>query len=288
MDISVIIPTHNRAQLLPRALNSVLSQSLTPREILVIDDGSTDDTEHLLGNDYPQVRHLRQQNRGVSRARNAGIAATRGEWLAFLDSDDEWLPRKLERQREALACAPQYRICHTDEIWIRRGRRVNPMKKHAKHGGEIYQHCLPRCVISPSSVMIHRSLFAQLGDFDEDLPSCEDYDLWLRICSLHRVLYIPQAQLVKYGGHGDQLSRRYWGMDRFRIHALEKMLDADRLSPIYRMATLRMLLQKLEIVRNGARRRDNDTLVRSMEEKRQHHQPMLRLLEASLLQESVP
>lgn len=195
--------------------------------------------------------------------------------MAFLDSDDEWLPRKLERQCAALARAPQYRICHTDEIWIRRGRRVNPRRKHAKPGGEIFLHCLPHCVISPSSVVIHRSLIEQTGGFDEHLPACEDYDLWLRICALHSVLYIPEAQLVKYGGHEDQLSRRYWGMDRFRIRALEKLLDTDSLTLKYRVATLHMLLQKIEILCNGARKRGNDGLVRGMEKRRRYYHSLL-------------
>lgn len=287
MDISVIIPAYNRAQLLPRALNSVLAQTFIPREIIVVDDGSTDNTKAVVENGYAKARYLRFEHQGVSQARNAGIAVSRSEWLAFLDSDDEWLPRKLERQCEALKRAPQYRLCHTDEIWVRSGWRVNPMKKHAKFGGEIFLHCLPRCVISPSSVVIHRSLFERLGGFDASLPACEDYDLWLRICALHPVLYLSEAQLVKYGGHEDQLSRRYWGMDRFRIRALEKLLDVDSLSPTYRMAALRMLLHKLEIVCNGARKRGNDTLMKSMEKRKRYYRLLLQRLGAQLLTESV-
>ena len=281
MDISVIIPTHNRAQLLQRALNSVLAQSIAPLEIIVIDDGSTDETERMMKASFPQVLYRRQPNMGVSRARNVGVETARGQWLAFLDSDDEWLPRKLEQQCQALARSAQYRICHTDEIWIRRGRRVNPMKKHAKRGGRIFLHCLPRCVISPSSVVIHRSLFEQLGVFDETLPACEDYDLWLRICAVHPVLYVPEVLLVKYGGHEDQLSRRHWGMDRFRIYALEKILSTQSLSPSYRIAALRMLLEKLEIVFNGASKRGNEVLMRSSEKKRERYRGMLEQVEAT-------
>jgi GT2 family glycosyltransferase len=151
------------------------------------------------------------------------------EWIAFLDSDDEWLPHKLERQCEALERHPQYRFCHTDEIWIRRGRRVNPMKKHAKHRGYIFDQCLPLCVISPSSALIHRDLFDRYGTFDPELPVCEDYDLWLRICAREPVLYVDEALLLKFGGHEDQLSQAYWGMDRFRIRALENLIRSGAL-----------------------------------------------------------
>ncbi len=101
------------------------------------------------------------------------------------------------------------RVCHTDEIWIRNGRRVNARKKHGKKGGWIFQHCLPLCAMSPSSIMIHRDVFTALGGFDERLPACEDYDLWLRITARYPVLFTRQPLIEKYGGHDDQLSRKY-------------------------------------------------------------------------------
>ena len=253
--VSVIIPTHDRAAVLGRAIESVLAQTLPPREIIVVDDGSTDGTEALLRSAFPQVRCLRQENRGVSAARNAGIAAATGEWLAFLDSDDEWLPGKLAAQREALERNPDCRLCHAEEIWIRNGRRVNAMRKHEKSGGNIYRRCLPLCVISPSAVIIHRDLFRDYGGFDETLPACEDYDLWLRICAREPVAFVEQPQIVKYGGHADQLSRRHWGMDRFRVRALEKILEADVLGPEDELATRQILVKKCRILAQGARKR---------------------------------
>ncbi len=255
MDISVIIPTHNRAHLLERALRSVLAQTSAPREVLVVDDGSEDHTRELVSESFPDCRYLSQPNRGVSSARNRGIAAATGEWLAFLDSDDEWLPGKLAAQREALQQAPGHRICHTDEIWIRNGRRVNPMKKHTKSGGEIFLQCLPLCVISPSSVLIHRSIFDEVGTFDETLPACEDYDLWLRICARHPVAFVSEPQIIKYGGHADQLSRRHWGMDRFRVRALQGILAWEGLPNEYRRAAEKTLRRKAEILAQGARKR---------------------------------
>ncbi len=253
--VSVIIPSHNRAEVLPRAVASVLAQTLAPLEVIVVDDGSDDGTAALMARRFPGVRCLVQQNRGVSAARNAGIAAARGEWLAFLDSDDEWLPGKLAAQRAALEEHAGCRLCHTEEIWIRNGKRVNAMKKHAKRGGRIYRHCLPLCVISPSSVVIHRSLFRDHGGFDESLPACEDYDLWLRLCAREAVAFVETPQIVKYGGHADQLSRRHWGMDRFRVRALLKMLDSGLLDAGDEAATRAMLVEKCRILAQGAEKR---------------------------------
>ena len=256
-NVSVIIPTHDRAAVLGRAIESVLAQSLKPLEVIVVDDGSSDDTAALVGQRYPRVRFLRQQNRGVSAARNAGIELARGEWLAFLDSDDEWLPGKLAAQRDALAASGD-RLCHTEEIWVRNGKRVNAMRKHEKSGGRIYRRCLPLCVISPSSVVIHREVFAARGLFDEALPACEDYDLWLRICAHEPVTFVAAPQIIKYGGHADQLSRRHWGMDRFRVVALEKMITSGQLGDDDESATRQMLVEKCRILAQGARKRGAD------------------------------
>lgn len=272
--ISVIIPVYNRAILLQRALKSVVSQTHPAAEIIVVDDGSDDNCRETCAQ-FPEVRYLYQDNSGVSAARNRGITAAKNPWLAFLDSDDEWLPEKLATQCRAIANQPGMRICHTDEIWIRNGRRVNPMKKHRKYGGYIYQKCLPLCAMSPSSVLIHNSIFEELGNFDEDLPACEDYDLWLRICSQHPVLFVDQSLLKKYGGHSDQLSQKYWGMDRFRVYALEKMINNDqhsnRLSAEDRTATLETLLSKLAILANGAEKRGKKNEARRYRQKRDHY-----------------
>jgi glycosyltransferase involved in cell wall biosynthesis len=241
----------------------------------VVDDGSTDDTEGLICRQFPDVRYLQQENRGVAAARNRGIREAKGEWLAFLDSDDEWLPDKLERQLDALRDEPEFLLCHTNETWIRRGNRVNPMKKHTKSGGYIFRKCLPLCVISPSSVLIHGGLFERVGLFDESLPACEDYDLWLRITSILPVLYLEQPLIMKYGGHADQLSRRHWGMDRFRIRALEKVIDSETLADEDRRAAVRMLLEKIDIYLVGARKRGKKNDTEGYERKRDHYASLL-------------
>lgn len=252
--ISVIIPSYNRAGLLPRALDSVLAQSHPVAEIIVVDDGSTDHTAQLLAGRYARVEYVRQPNRGVSAARNAGLARARHEWLCLLDSDDSWRPDKLEKQVQALRQNPAFRLCHTDETWYRRGKLLQQRRKHAKRGGDLFQHCLPLCAISPSSVMIHKGVFEDVGGFDESLPACEDYDMWLRICQKYPVLLVAEALTNKYGGHDDQLSRKHWGMDRFRILALEKIIATGGLGAADRGAAIRMLTAKIRIFLQGARK----------------------------------
>ncbi len=253
--LSVVIPTQNRRWSIARALDSVRAQTRMANEVIVVDDGSTDDTARFVEEAYPEVRLLRQENRGVSAARNAGIGAAQGELIAFLDSDDEWRKTKLERQLQAMESSPGSLLCHTDEIWIRNGRRVNPMKKHRKYGGRIFDKALPLCVISPSSVLVDRRLFDAVGLFDESFPACEDYDLWLRVCARVPVLFVDEPLIVKHGGHGDQLSRRHWGMDRFRIRALRKILAQEDLPDDYRLAAEAMLARKNEIFMRGAAKR---------------------------------
>lgn len=254
MRVSVVIPTYNRASLVERAVASVCAQTLPALEILVVDDGSTDGTAERLADRFPAVEVLRQRNRGVSAARNLGISCGTGEWIALLDSDDEWLPEKLERQCAALAAAPEHKIVHCDEIWIRGGRRVNPRVKHRKSGGWIFERCLPLCAISPSAVLLQRRLLVEHGGFDEALPACEDYDLWLRLSARERVLYVDEPLVVKHGGRDDQLSRTVWGLDRFRIRALDRALRNPVLTERQRDAVRSELASKLEIFVAGARK----------------------------------
>jgi len=233
----------------------VYSQTSLPAEIVVIDDGSTDGTEAMLRREFPLVNYYYQKNLGVSAARNLGIQQATGDWLAFLDSDDEWLPEKLATQKAALATHPEHKICHTEENWIRNGTQVDVPKKYAKTGGWIFSRCLPLCAVSPSTVLIHRSVLTDIGLFDVRLPACEDYDLWLRIAANYPILLVEQPQINKHGGHEDQLSCAFWGMDRFRISALQKIIDAGQLSEQNRQAAVNMLLKKAGIYLNGVTKR---------------------------------
>lgn len=268
--ITVIIPSYNRAATLPRALQSVFNQTHPANQVIVVDDGSTDATAAMVKQQFPQTRYIYQPNRGVSAARNKGIQvalqtdsqrANNKNWIALLDSDDEWLPEKLEQQLSAWQRQPQNRLIHCDEIWIRNGRRVNAKHKHRKYGGHIFHHCLPLCAISPSAVLLQYSLLTETGLFDESLPACEDYDLWLRICHRESILFVDQPLLNKYGGHTDQLSQQHWGMDRFRVQALQHCIDHEALSTTQRHAAIAMLQRKLDILIAGARKRKKTSAV---------------------------
>jgi len=262
MQISVVIPTHNRWPLVARAIESVIEQTRTADQILVVDDGSTDGTSgNLLQRFGRHISVLVQANQGVSSARNAAINQADGDWVALLDSDDEWLPQKLEKQLGAVAGSDDAVLVHSDEIWIRNGVRVNAAKKHKKRGGFIYEHCLPLCCISPSAALISRGVLQELGGFDESLPACEDYDLWLRLCAIYPVVYVDEPLLKKYGGHQDQLSGKYWGMDRFRLTALEKILGSTNLNVPQRQLTIETLLRKARILRKGAVKHNNTCMI---------------------------
>jgi glycosyltransferase involved in cell wall biosynthesis len=280
MHISVIIPVHNRCDLLlSRSLPSVLRQSRPPTEIIVVDDGSTDDlcetiTRHA-GFRCKKTDHgryavdfgpcsglvIRQENQGVSAARNTGIRAASGDWVALLDSDDEWDSEKLKTQATAIAdptVNPEaLRVCHTDEHWLRNGKPIRQQKHHARTGGWIFEACLASCCMSPSSILIQQSVFDEVGFFDESLPVCEDYDLWLRIAARMPVLCLNTPLLTKYGGHADQLSTRTPIMDRYRIYALEKLALDQSIDSNARQQARNELLRRTELLLAGARKRNN-------------------------------
>jgi len=253
--VSVIIPTYNRRSVLGRAIRSVLSQTFTDFELIVVDDGSQDFTLELLSEFDGKLTAVFQENQGVSSARNLGIRHSRGELLAFLDSDDEWAPEKLARQTTLFDSASPLFVCHTDEIWLNEGKRVPQKSYHAKQGGRFFERALERCLISPSSVMISRSLLDRVGQFDEELTAAEDYDLWLRITAFHEVLFVPEPLVVKHGGSENQLSQTVLVIDRFRIRAIQKILGFPELREDYRVAAVRELIRKCEIVASGCAKR---------------------------------
>jgi glycosyltransferase involved in cell wall biosynthesis len=261
MQISVVIPSFNRKHTLARALLSIVDQTSAVDEIIVVDDGSTDGSSRFIEQQFPQVKLIQQQNQGVSAARNRGIEAARHDWIALLDSDDSWFAHKIFAIRDAHRIHPEFILYHSDEIWIRNGKRVNPMNKHQKSGGWVFEQCLPLCVISPSAVVIQKSVLQSLGMFDEKLPACEDYDLWLRLCHLHPVHYIDQALVTKFGGHEDQLSRQFAVMDQFRIRSLNRLLQRETLTSEAYYSARKMLLSKLEILLNGAVKHKNQKLI---------------------------
>lgn len=258
--ISVIIPTFNRAVKTARAISSVLYQRFTDYEIIVVDDGSTDKTEQVLHQFKNRIRYVAHKtNKGVSAARNTGITISKSPLIALLDSDDYWLPDKLAVQKAFFDGNPKALICQTEETWIRNGKRANPGKRHLKPTGDVFEPSLSLCLVSPSAVMLRRELFEEVGVFDEKLPACEDYDLWLRIACRHPVFLIPQSLVIKEGGHSDQLSARYKGMDRFRIKSMVKLLQESPLSKYQKKATLKELSRKCRIYGTGCLKRGKKT-----------------------------
>ena len=255
MKISVIIPTYNRKKTLARAIQSVINQSLSPFEILIIDDGSNDGTEEWVKDNFQNIKYIYQNNHGVSSARNIGIENAYGDWVAFLDSDDEWLPNKLYEQVKAIDSNPEIKFFHTNEIWIRNGIRVNQMKKHKKYGGYIFEKCLDICRISPSSALIQKEVLDNIGIFDESLRVCEDYDLWLRITSKYPVVFLDVPLIYKYGGHADQLSKVNDGIESYRIQSLEKIIKSGLLSDEQKVMAVNVLVNKMKIYSKGLEKR---------------------------------
>ena len=253
--VSVIVPTYNRANRLEGTLRSIVSQTYQDFELIVVDDGSTDNTSKVIES-FPSAQYLpMKKNSGVSKARNIGLACAKGEFICFLDSDDLWKEKKLEIQIHWMESNTDNQVCYTDEIWVRNGVRVNQMNKHRKYTGDIFRHCLALCIVSPSSVMIRAKLFSEIGNFDESLPACEDYDLWLRIAVKYAFHFIEEPLIIKQGGHEDQLSRKYWGMDRFRVAALKKLLDQNSLDQEKLKLTRSSLVEKCSVLIQGFKKR---------------------------------
>jgi glycosyltransferase involved in cell wall biosynthesis len=253
--------------MLKEAIDSVLAQDFEDMELIVVDDGSTDGTPKEISQYGGRVKFIQHfENKGVSAARNRGILHARGKYIAFLDSDDLWVKGKLKIQVAFLDDNPHYPICYTDEIWIRKGKRVNPMLKHAKYSGWIFEKCLPLCIISPSSAMMRRTLFSKVGLFDEALPVCEDYDLWLRISARFPIFFINRKLIIKRGGHPDQLSQRSWGNDRYRVIALEKLLSEPSIQSEEREMILKEMKKKSQILSKGFLKRGDELESRHYQE----------------------
>lgn len=256
--VSVIIPVFNRRVLLERALKSVLAQNFRDFECIVVDDGSDDESGSLPCLCSPGVRLIRlPERRGVSAARNIGVAAAHSPWVAFLDSDDEWLPEKLRRQTAWVRQHPHYRILQSREAWIRNGVRVNPPATHEKTEGDLFAASLERCMITPSSVMLQKELLNEIGGFNEAMPACEDYDIWLRITVQYPVGLVDEILLRRYGGHGDQLSATVPVLDRFRLRSLLGLVEGGLLNEKQEMMVRGQIAVRATICANGYLKRGN-------------------------------
>lgn len=256
--ISVVIPVYNRPSLLLRALQSVGKQTLQPFEVLVVDDGSFPEIVYSGAEMCSDLKLIRnEENLGVAAARNRGINSAKAEWIAFLDSDDEWASSKLAKQAELIKSEPNTHAVHTDEKWIRNGSEAIHPKYLDKSSHLLWERSLNHCLICPSSVLLHRSIFDTIGYFDESLIVCEDYDFWLRLLLTEKIGLIDEKLVNKHGGHNDQLSTTTWGMDRFRIKSLQKILENKHLSYQRCLLTLEVIINKCRILAQGAKKRGN-------------------------------
>ncbi|MBO7127102.1 glycosyltransferase [bacterium] len=252
--VSVIIPTFNRAKVVCRAVNSVLNQSFRDFECIVVDDGSTDETESVLQEFANKIKVIKSENRGVSAARNLGAKLAEGKYIAFLDSDDEWKKEKLAKQIFYMK-ESGLRIAQTDETWVRNGKFVNKSKKYIRPYGDIFYNCLEVCAVTPSSVLMEKTLFFEYGGFDESFPVCEDYDLWLRMSIKEKFGLIDEPFIIKYGGNEDQLSNSAC-LDKYRIISLFNVLKKnDKLSSEQEKALREVLAKKVKIYSEGAKKR---------------------------------
>lgn len=259
--VDIIIPFYNRKRLLKRAVLSVMGQTFKDWKLWLVDDGSKESVHECLKREFkgqwPFELIRLKKNKGVSAARNTGIRKGRREWIAFLDSDDEWLPEKLETQLNYLKQNPHLSFLHSDEIWLKQGRPLSQKKKHRKAGGRQFVRSALFCCISPSAALVRRSLLEQIGLFREDFPVCEDYELWLRVTSCFPVGFIPKPLIIKHGGRADQLSRKYKCMDYWRVKALHPFLQSPFLEDNEKAAVLEILINKCHILLKGYEKHKN-------------------------------
>lgn len=224
MHISVIIPTFNRARFILKALKSVQNQSVNVDEIIVVDDGSTDESKELLESE--DIVYLYQNNSGVSTARNEGIRVAKHEWIAFLDSDDTWHKDKIKEHKALHVNNSEIKASFSDELWIKDEKIVNK-KRHLEKEEPTFLNSLRVCKIGVSTFFTHKSIFEDIGLFDESLQACEDYDLWLRILKKHKIKLINKELIAKQAGHKNQLSFTTPLIDSYRVKALKKHLNTE-------------------------------------------------------------
>ncbi len=259
--VSVIIPTFNREALIQRALQSVIKQQNVNTEIIVVDDGSSDSTEQVIREKFKSVKYLKKNHNGVSSARNVGIKNASGSFIALLDSDDQWKKSKLEIQLKYLMKNPTINLVHCNEKWIKAGFEIGQKKYHSRKSNNLFERSLRRCLISPSSVLLRKELFAAVGVFDETLPACEDYDLWLRILIREEIGYIEDQLVTKYGGHADQLSKQTKYLDLYRLQSLVKLIKSPGLSKLQKKQIEKEINYKSKIVLAGAMKHKNSLVV---------------------------
>ena len=246
--ISVVIPTYNRADLISETLDSVLAQTYRDFEVIVVDDGSTDDTIKLLSKYGQDIRIIGQENQGAGSARNTGIREAKGEFIAFLDSDDLWLPKKLERQIAFLDRNRDLSWVYTDvEVFDgESGRKLYILGQCSRlYEGDILPYLFLKNFIPSSTLLVRRSIFNEIGAF-KTLPMAQDCDMWLRIAALYPVGLIAEP-LARYRIHRERISSGHKWKTKFNIHItiIEQACAREpaRLAPIKNQAFSQLCLK---------------------------------------------
>ncbi|AEJ60375.1 glycosyl transferase family 2 [Spirochaeta thermophila DSM 6578] len=254
--VSVVIPVHNRASLLEEALASVVRQTWRDLEVIVVDDGSEDGSAEV--GERRGARVVRMAHCGrPGKVRNVGVEHARGDLVAFLDSDDLWEPEKLSRQMAVWEgrAGEGIPLVHAREVWMRKGRIVSQAGQVHRREGDVFPWAVRKCIIGPSTVLMERRVFEDLGGFREDLEIAEDYEFWLRLTDRYPVAYLDEPVVVKRAGDWEQLSEKYGHIEVFRIMALKPLVDEDVFLPEHRGVAREELLRKCEVHARGARKR---------------------------------
>lgn len=278
---TVVIPCYNAKRWISATLKSVLAQTWPDLEIIVVDDGSSDGSADLVRSQFPSVTLIKQVNRGVAAARNKGIANATGDWIAFIDADDIWLPGKLEAQWRLLSTQLNARMAYTAwYVWqctepeptngfiekLELEKSGEP-SRWSGPSGWIYPELLEDCCVWTSTVIAHRSLLDEIGVFDEKLPIGEDYDLWLRASRVTPILHVP-APLALYRMHPNSITKsapainfqalvlsraiEHWGLDSPDGRSTDKRVVARALGRIWRdFAGAHLAAGNLALARHG-------------------------------------
>ena len=256
--VSVIIPVYNRFEMAKEAISSVIGQTYKDLEIIIVDDGSIDMTSTLavyFGDD-PRVKYLKINHSGMPGfVRNRGVELSKGKYLAFLDSDDLWMDKKVEKQIKYLETNSKYKVVHTREAWIRNGKTISQAGFKHRRFGNIFPDALEKCIIGPSTVLLEKELYRSLGGFRNDLEIAEDYELWLKLSNSNDVAYIDEALITKRAGHIGQLSEKYGQIEIFRIRGLKELVEQHYFSLENQKLAELELAKKCKIYAAGCRKR---------------------------------
>jgi glycosyltransferase involved in cell wall biosynthesis len=221
--VSVVIPTYNCVQFVTEAIDSVLNQTFKDFEILVVDDGSKDETREVLTEKYgTSIQYLYKENGGVSSARNFGIEKAKGKYIAFLDADDVWMPEKLEKQASALEGNPEIKACYSSFFLC--DEKLNPGKinlSERKANALTDLLLIGNVVATPSTVIAEKGLFQQVGGFDHELSQCADWEMWIRLATKTEFIYINEP-LLRYRQHDSNMSKNAALLEKDSVLLIEK------------------------------------------------------------------